>query len=142
MRPTKHELFMKIAWAASERSHCRKLHVGCVITDWDGEQMAIGYNGLAKKMGDDCGVSQGKCDCIHAEANAVVKVRFGGRKIAYCTYAPCRTCAALLVNAGVELVVWDQLATKKSREGLDLLEGAQIASLAIWGSAGKTWKPS
>jgi dCMP deaminase len=106
MRPSKDELFMAIAHFAAERSHCRKAQVGCVLTDWAGESVSLGYNGLAAGGDNDCGVSEGPCDCVHAEANALAKSnRPRGALVAYVTLPPCGACASMLVNAGVRRVV-------------------------------------
>jgi dCMP deaminase len=106
-RPTHAETFLAIAAIVAHRSHCGKRQVGCVITDDRGQRIAVGYNGLAAGGSNFCGVTDpmSKCDCIHAEANAAVKAQWHGPKIAYVTAVPCRTCEALLVNAGVVEIV-------------------------------------
>jgi deoxycytidylate deaminase len=82
---------------------------------------------LGDVLRDLDGVDEGPCDCIHAEANAVAKLRFAGPIVAYCTHAPCPTCAALLVNAGVVELHWRTWSEKGNR-GLALLKRAGVSS--------------
>jgi dCMP deaminase len=124
-RPSKDELFMGIAELASRRSHCRKAQVGCVLTDWGGTSLSLGYNGLAAGGPNDCGVDEGPCDCVHAEANALAKAnRPPGVLTAYVTYPPCATCAVLLVNANVRRILvgaLDHALTPKQWKGRKIL---------------------
>jgi deoxycytidylate deaminase len=79
VRPTREQVFLDMARLVATRSHCSKLQVGCV----------------------DCAAGPGeRCPCVHAEANALVKVRFDGPLTVYSTHAPCETCAILAVNSG------------------------------------------
>lgn len=116
---------MDMAHLVAQRSHCRKQAVGCVLTDLEGGRIAIGYNGLVKDTGNDCGVDFGPCGCIHAEANALLKVRWEGPILGYCTHAPCQTCAAMLVNAGLVHLTWSSGDTAKGRLGLDIIPNSK-----------------
>jgi dCMP deaminase len=95
-------MFADMAALVATRSHCSKLHVGCVVTDERGMKVAVGYNGGASGLENECEPGpDGRCPCAHAEANALIKVRFEGPLVLYSTHGPCETCAILAVNAGV-----------------------------------------
>lgn len=47
MRPTKDELFIRMALLTSERSTCHRRAVGCVLTNVRGQVLSTGYNGRA-----------------------------------------------------------------------------------------------
>lgn len=101
-RPPLRDIYMRLANDLSRRSDCTRASVGCVVTDLKGTQVyGVGYNGGAQ--GDTCRCSgeQGKCGCIHAEANALIKCRTQDtQKILYSTVSPCQVCAKLIVNSG------------------------------------------
>lgn len=68
-RPSFHEIFMKLAWLMNERSTCRRLKVGCVITSVDHRRVyAVGYNGNASGLANDCDrvgeAAVGSCGCF------------------------------------------------------------------------------
>ncbi len=105
----------------STRSPCVRRQVGAILVK-DGRVVGGGFNGPARGLKhrtaepgpDQCvriGIASGtepqRVCCEHAEANAV---QFTDRRDAqgatcYCTDSPCRTCAGLLVNAGIVRVV-------------------------------------
>jgi deoxycytidylate deaminase len=102
MRRIKETWMMANAALVSQLSTCRRLRVGCVLTDPDFEQMAVGYNGAYRGGPNDClhpDVGEG-CGCIHAEINACIKAKFKPY-MAFVTTSPCEKCAAALVNTGV-----------------------------------------
>ena len=122
-RPTKDEVFLVMAQLISSRSTCRRRHVGCILTDARGEQIAMGYNGTAAGSSRDCYCADaGRLSCVHAEANAVAKRAWRGDTKAYVTISPCVQCAALLVNAEVRSIVVGQVY--RSEEGLGILREA------------------
>lgn len=106
-RPPFEDIYMRLAGMMSERSTCRRLNVGCVVTSEDFRQvLAVGYNGGASGLKNDCDrvgeAAVGNCGCIHAEQNAVINChtpRSEG-KIVFCTHLPCETCAKFLINLG------------------------------------------
>ena len=72
-----------------------------------------------------CHLDGTKYTCIHAEANALAKcTSMDTDKCAICTQAPCVTCAALLVNSGVQQVYY--MSPYKSEEGLKILRDAGV----------------
>ena len=85
--------------------------------------MATGYNGTPSKL-EHCSVTgclreqlkvpSGQmhelCRGIHAEQNAVVQAAYHGVSVnggtLYCTHQPCVVCTKILINAGIERIVY------------------------------------
>jgi dCMP deaminase len=106
--------FLEIALAVSTRATCDRAHVGAVLVR-DRAILATGYNGSVRGEAhcDDVGhdMVDGHCvRTVHAEVNAIAQAaRAGVRVIAstlYTTHAPCWPCFKMLVNAGVEAMVY------------------------------------
>lgn len=87
---------MKLALSLAERSTCRRLKVGAVITSPNWRSVySVGYNGNASGLPNDCDSEEpGKCGCIHAESNAVINcdVPRGMTKVVFTTHLPCTNC--------------------------------------------------
>ena len=107
-------VLLEVAEVLAQRATCDRAAVGCVIAR-DGFILSTGYNGSAPGMPHctEAGhiMRNGSCvRTIHAEANAVAHAARHGVSLsgatAYCTMAPCRDCAKLLVAAGVKTVVY------------------------------------
>lgn len=81
-------------------STCKRLKVGCAVIPPDlTEVVGIGYNGpAAGEMNDACRSAEGACGCIHAEANALIKVRSRAPLIMFTSRSPCEHCAGLILN--------------------------------------------
>ena len=116
-RPSWDRYFLDLARAASTRATCDRLHVGVVLVR-DKHVLSSGYNGSLPGAPhcDDVGHqidSNGACvRTSHAEANAVASAARRGISLdgatAYLTDSPCRTCARLLVMAGVTSIVYER----------------------------------
>lgn len=120
---------MRLAWAMSERSTCRRLSVGCAITSWDFRRvLAVGYNGNASGLGNDCDSdTPGACGCLHAEENACINcvAARSEAKVVFCTHLPCKMCAKRLVNlGGVAAVFYSK--DYRLRDGLEILRQAGV----------------
>lgn len=109
---------------------CERAQVACVLTPPDlSTVVAIGYNGPAAGLPNHCARPkfEGACGCVHAEANAVIKAP-PGPKWAFLTIFPCESCAGMLVNAGVEVVVYNREPHREGlTAGLELLDKLGIA---------------
>jgi len=100
--------------------------VGCTVTK-DGRIIVTGYNGSIKGLphctDENCNADNPCLNTVHAEANAIsYAARFGISLIGatlYCTSGPCRKCAELIVQAGIQTVVY--LTPYRTTEGIDLL---------------------
>jgi len=111
-RPTKEELYMKIALDTSKRSTCPRAQVGCVLVH-EGAILAVAYNGApseAKHCHEvGCEIEGGHCiRSVHAEQNAIAVCARQGIStdgaVAYVTHVPCATCAKMLYRAGIHNV--------------------------------------
>lgn len=114
-RISRQQLFMGIARLAAMRATCFRLNVGAVIVE-DNNPLAVGYNGQPRGAphctGNDCvGRVPGRCNTLHAEANAIRKaeerladpLRVPGSVDLYCTHSPCRQCAGLISESPLNI---------------------------------------
>lgn len=108
-RPSWDEVCMEIAIKLSKRATCKQpdRQVGCVIVTPDySEILAWGYNGGPSNSDRECNpdstISKGsRCQCVHAEMNALTKLnsRFNKDLKIYITLAPCVLCSTMVVNS-------------------------------------------
>lgn len=116
-RPSWDSIWMDLTKSISRRSTCKTpdRQVGCVIVDAANTGvLSMGYNGGAK--GDDndsCTYGKSselvsRCSCAHAEMNALAKLPYTNSclKTMYITLSPCDVCTNLIVNAGINRVVY------------------------------------
>lgn len=149
-RPTWDEYFLRMAGLASTRSTCLKRQVGAVVAK-NRMVLSTGYNDTPRGVqncGDGgcprCAADQdsqkfsahaGDCLCIHAEQNVIIQAAFHGVSIEsgvlYITLEPCFICAKLIINAGINEVVYSN-----QYPGYGEDERARIAS--FFSSAGVT----
>lgn len=117
------EAALAYAFGIAKTAACDRAQHGCVLTTPDLNIVAYGYNGPASGLPNQCErpTEQGNCGCVHAEQNACIKAP-PGPKFAFITMQPCERCAACLVNAGVELVVYGDGAHREVTEGTALLD--------------------
>ena len=84
-KPDWQDYFMRLAHLVSLRANCMKRSIGAIIVK-DKRVIATGYNGTpfgfdncvddgCKRCNDNCmsGKSLDKCNCLHAEENAVLE---------------------------------------------------------------------
>jgi len=109
--------FMNIAKEVATRSTCDRKNVGAVIVR-DKTILSTGYNGSIKGLPhcDDAGHEMVDGHCIrttHAEANAIVQAAKNGVKIneseIYVTASPCYNCFKLIANAGIKIILYQEL---------------------------------
>lgn len=127
-RVSRPQMFMQMAHVVLARSTCQRAKVGCVITDAEGTSvLSMGYNGNARGQPNSCDSTEaGKCGCIHAEVNALLKCTFHGVENLglFTTTSPCLACAKLILNSKVTVVYVD--VVYRSTEGLRLLLSAGV----------------
>ena len=136
-RPTYDEYFMEMAHIVSKRSTCIRRKVGAILVK-DKHILSTGYNGAPKGLKhcsevgclrQDMKIPSGErhelCRGLHAEQNAIIQSSVFGVSIKgstlYCTNTPCVVCVKMLINAGVEEIVYsgdypDDLAKKMLTE--------------------------
>lgn len=133
-RPTFPQIYLQLAQTLAERSTCKRLKVGTVITTTDYRKvLAVGYNGNATGLPNCCDRDEpGNCGCLHSEENAVINCdapRFI-EKVVFVTHLPCVMCAKRLINLGnVKSVFYGQ--DYRVRDSLALLTsvGIQVQQL-------------
>ena len=122
MRPTWDAYFMEMAEVTKNRSTCLRRQVGAILVK-DKRILASGYNGaptglkhceetgcLRQRLNIPSGERHELCRGIHAEQNAIIQAALHGVKIQgatlYVTLNPCILCTKLLINSGIERVVF------------------------------------
>lgn len=117
-------MYMKMAFAASEESRCPRLHVGCAIVLKSGI-ISSGFNGHASGGPNEWAYTEvPDPEVIHAEMNALGKCLEQGLAVSgatmYLTHSPCPECAKLIVRAGVKRVVY--VTEYRLTAGIDYLK--------------------
>lgn len=121
-RPSWDEYFMEISRTVAKRATCDRGKSGCVIARAH-DLLVTGYVGSPKGLAhcseaghlfkdilhENGSVSRHCVRTVHAEQNAICSAAKRGINIdggtIYCKMTPCRTCAMLLINAGIQRVV-------------------------------------
>lgn len=123
--------YLRMAAIWAENSYCIRRKVGALIVK-DKMIISDGYNGTPIGFENICEDEEGKTKAyvLHAEANAITKVAKTNQSsdgaTLYITASPCIECAKLIVQAGIERVVFADLY--RSAEGIELLNRAGIAT--------------
>ncbi|MCK9451344.1 MAG: cytidine/deoxycytidylate deaminase family protein [Bacteroidales bacterium] len=125
LRPSWDEYFLKLADSVASRATCDRGRSGCVIVK-DRQILVTGYVGSPRGLAhcDDVGhlmkktvhengsVTQHCVRTVHAEQNAITQAARRGialdKSTLYCRMTPCRTCAMLIINCGIERVVCER----------------------------------
>jgi dCMP deaminase len=113
-RPSWDSYFMDIAFRVARRSTCPRASVGAVIVR-DKRILTTGYNGSPRGLPHcseaGCLIINGHCvRTLHAEQNAIIQGALHGVDVShstlYVTHQPCLNCAKMIINAGIERVVY------------------------------------
>jgi len=121
-RPSWAEYFMSIAQLVATRSTCVRRSVGAVLVK-DKRILATGFNGaptgirhceetgcLRERLGVKAGERHELCRGLHAEQNVIIQAAYYGVSTKgttlYSTHKPCIICSKMLINAGVEKIVY------------------------------------
>jgi dCMP deaminase len=122
-RPGWDDYFMNIARMVASRSNCVKRKVGAVIVR-DRRIVSTGYNGTPRGVRNcnegGCprcnafaqeGTRLDECLCSHGEENAIVQAAYHGMSVRggsiYTTFSPCLICTKMIINAGIEEVIYN-----------------------------------
>jgi dCMP deaminase len=123
-RPSWDEYFMDITHLVAKRSTCLRRHVGALLVK-DKKILATGYNGapsrlehcldigcLRQKQGIPSGERHELCRGLHAEQNAIIQAAYHGvgirDAILYCTNHPCIICSKMIINAGIQKIIYEE----------------------------------
>ncbi|WP_028325938.1 deoxycytidylate deaminase [Desulfatirhabdium butyrativorans] len=121
-RPSWESYFMDIARLVARRSTCTRRAVGAVLV-MENRILTTGYNGaptgLAHCLDRGClreslqiasGQRHELCRGIHAEQNAIIQAARCGICIRgatlFCTNFPCAICSKMLINAGIQRIIY------------------------------------
>jgi len=110
-------------------STCKRDKVSAIIFPTDCTSVyAIGYNGPPRGLSNDrCSGEEGRCGCVHAEANAIAKFSNDQSKpsILFSTRAPCVACAGLILNCyNIRGIIFEE--DYRDGDGLQLLQEAKL----------------
>ena len=117
------QTYLSVAESFAALSYDDKYQVGAVVVR-DGHLLAQGWNGMVAGMCNHTRDHEGNTrpEVVHAEANAIAKLakNGGGSQGAtiYTTHSPCYTCSLLLLQAGIERVVYRDVYEPKAIEFL------------------------
>ncbi|MCQ2264664.1 MAG: cytidine/deoxycytidylate deaminase family protein [Bacteroidales bacterium] len=143
-RPSWDEYFMEIANTVSKRATCDRGRSGCVIVR-DRQILVTGYVGSPKGLPhcdevghqfkrmvhEDGTITEHCVRTVHAEQNAICQAAKLGISLQgstlYCRMTPCRVCAMLIINCGIERVVCE----KKYHAGAESEEMFKIAGVKL-----------
>ncbi|MDD3825555.1 MAG: cytidine/deoxycytidylate deaminase family protein [Anaerolineae bacterium] len=113
-RPSWDDYFMQITLQVARRSTCPRAAVGAVLVR-DKRILTTGYNGAPAGLPHcteaGCLMVNGHCvRTLHAEQNAIIQGALHGVDVSgstlYVTHQPCLVCAKMIINAGIERVVY------------------------------------
>lgn len=121
-RPDWDSYFMEIARIVAKRSTCMRRNVGSLIVK-DKRILSTGYNGAPVHLSHciDAGcireqlkIASGErhelCRGLHAEQNAIIQAAYHGVSIhgayVYSTHLPCSICMKMIINAGIEKILY------------------------------------
>lgn len=126
--------YLRMAKTWSELSHCNRKKVGALIVK-DRMIISDGYNGTPSGFDNDCEDEEGNTNwyVLHAEANAILKVAQSTHNCSgaslYLTLSPCKECSKLVVQSGIERVVY--MMQYKDDSGIRFLRDAGIEIVQI-----------
>jgi dCMP deaminase len=137
-RPTADELYMHIAEDIAKRSYATRSQVGAVIVK-NNQIISDGYNGTPYGFDNCCEIdaNTSKPEVLHAESNAISKIARTGSSVGtdgatlYTTLSPCFECAKLIIQAGIQRVVYR--IEYRITDGIDLLRKANITVEKLYG---------
>lgn len=121
--------YLKMAGVWAKNSYCVRRQVGALIVK-DRSIISDGYNGTPCGFENVCEDESGctKPYVLHAEANAITKMAKSNNSslgaTLYVTAAPCMECAKLIIQAGIDRVVYRD--AYRVTDGIDLLMRAGV----------------
>ncbi len=121
--------YLRMARIWAENSYCVRRQVGCLVVK-DKRIISDGYNGTPSGFENVCEDDNNvtKPYVLHAEANAITKLARSHNNsdgaTLYVTASPCIECAKLIIQSGVQRVVYGE--KYRLEDGIDLLKRAGI----------------
>lgn len=128
------QAYLKMALEWAKLSHCSRKQVGALIVK-DRMIISDGYNGTPTGYDNSCEDERGETlwYVLHAEANALTKIAKSNHNAEgatlYITLSPCKECSKLILQAGINRVVY--VNGYKDQSGLNFLEESGISVTQI-----------
>jgi dCMP deaminase len=123
LRPTWENYAMNLAEVAMLRSEDPYQKVGACILGHNKEVLAVAYNGLAsgKEAPKDFWVDRDRRRpyMIHAETNALSRIKRGDGLLLACTLLPCSCCATNIAAYNIKHVFYKEIY-KLDKKALDI----------------------
>ncbi len=126
--------YLKMAQEWAKLSYCERKQVGAIIVK-DRMIISDGYNGTPSGFENCCEDANGKTHwyVLHAEANAILKLA-GSTQSAkgstlYLTLSPCKECSKLILQAGIEKLVY--INAYSDDEGIAFLKNHNIEIIQV-----------
>ncbi len=126
--------YLKMATEWANLSYCKRKKVGALIVK-DRMIISDGYNGTPSGFENNCEDENGKTNwfVLHAEANAILKIASSTQSCKgatlYITMSPCKECSKLILQSGIQKVVY--MNDYSDDSGLGFLKNAGIEVLNI-----------
>ena len=126
--------YLKMAQEWAKLSYCKRKQVGALIVK-DRMIISDGYNGTPSGFENCCEDDKGQTHwyVLHAEANAILKLA-GSTQSAkgstlYLTLSPCKECSKLILQAGIEKLVY--INAYSDDEGIAFLKNHNIEIIQV-----------
>jgi dCMP deaminase len=139
-RLSKKSYYLEMLKLVANRSTCIRRKVAAIITDRDGHVLSTGYNGVPRNFehcidipcsgaGDKPGDNT-KCMAVHAEQNALLQCNdLDKAYVLYCSCVPCFSCAKMIANTNIALVICVENYADKAGQEL-LIEAGIILEVS------------
>ncbi len=127
--------YLEMAKVWSRLSKAERKKVGCIIVK-DGQIISDGYNGTPAGYDNTCEIiNEGflpqaenkletKPEVLHAESNALMKLarstNSSDGSTVYLTMSPCFDCSKLMIQAGIEKLVYSE--KYRNQDGIKFLQ--------------------
>ena len=131
--------YMNMAVELATLSYAKKKKVGALIVQGT-HIISEGYNGTPTGFNNNCeylgndGIVLTLSQVIHAESNAITKLARSTQSslgaTLYCTLSPCFDCAKLIIQAGINRVVYKE-DYKLEENGISLLKTAGLEVVKV-----------
>ncbi|NML58564.1 deoxycytidylate deaminase [Chryseobacterium cheonjiense] len=126
--------YLKMAQEWAQLSYCKRKQVGALIVK-DRMIISDGYNGTPSGFENCCEDEEGKTHwyVLHAEANAILKLAASTQSAKgatlYLTLSPCKECSKLILQAGINRLVY--INEYSDDDGISFLKNHGIEIIQI-----------
>ena len=125
--------YLRMARIWAENSYCKRRQVGALVVK-DHMIISDGYNGMPSGFDNICEENNVSFPYVlHAEANAITKLARSHNNsdgaTLYVTASPCIECAKLIIQSGIQRVVYGE--AYRLDDGLQLLKRANIETVLL-----------